>query len=351
MRRRGFVQTLSLLGGASLGSALGFSNQAQAADQSFKIGFGSCTDQNRPQPIWDSVLADKPNYFIFGGDNVYASEQPFLAQRLREAYAKQSSIPNFARLRATVPHLAIWDDHDFGLNDGGEKHTGKQEAKNEFLNFWTVAADDARRQRDGLYHSQILQDGARRVQVIVLDTRWFRSDLKPSDQRGTAGKERYLPDEDPSKTMLGQAQWLWLEQQLRVPADVRLLVSGIQILADGHGWERWGNFPLERQRLFQLIERTQAKGLVLLSGDRHIGAFYKTSGSTPYPLIEMTSSGITHAWSGAAEAGPNRLGPLVGENHYGLIEINWRQRSIQLQLKGFAGQVLQSQSLGFADLN
>ncbi len=58
-----------------------------------------------------------------------------------------------------------------------------------------------------------------RVQVILLDMRWFRSPLKITDQRGAPGKERYLPDPDPTKTMLGETQWAWLADELRKPPN------------------------------------------------------------------------------------------------------------------------------------
>ena len=64
--------------------------------------------------------------------------------------------PNFARLRTTVPHLAVWDDHDYGVNDGGAEFPHKQASKDEFVRFWQLAADDPRRTRDGLYHAQML---------------------------------------------------------------------------------------------------------------------------------------------------------------------------------------------------
>ena len=70
--------------------------------------------------------------------------------------------------------------------------------------------------------------------------------------------------------MLGEDQWRWLAEQLRVPAEVRLLVSSIQVVAEDHGWEKWMNFPHERERLFKLIRETGAEGVIILSGDRHL---------------------------------------------------------------------------------
>jgi alkaline phosphatase D len=188
------------------------------------------------------------------------------------------------------------------------------------------------------------------VQVILLDTRWFKSPWKPTDQRNAPGKERYVPDEGAFKTMLGEAQWKWLEAQLRKPAELRLVVSSIQVVPEGHGWERWGNFPRERQRLYKLVADTRANGVVFLSGDRHIGALYREAQGTPYPLYEMTSSGITHPWRDAREAGPNRIGDLFTDIHYGAVEVDWPGRAVTLLLKDQQGAPRRSQRIAFNEL-
>lgn len=314
-----------------------------------RIGLGSCIDESRPQPIWDAVLAARPDLFLFGGDNVYASEQPWSRAALLAAYATQARVPGFARLRQTVPHLAIWDDNDYGLGDGGAEFAHQQASKDAFLDFWQVPPDDERRHREGLYTARLYGPPGRRVQVILLDGRWFRSPFTPAQPRGP-GRERYVPDANPALTMLGDVQWRWLEDQLRQPADLRLLVSGIQVLAEGHGFERWGNLPAEQQRLFDLIGRTRAGGVVFVSGDRHIGAVYRRSEGTPYPLHDITSSGITHPWAAASEPGPNRLGPLVTVQHFGLVDIDWAGRTVTLALHDVQGRPVQSHRLSLVDL-
>ena len=315
-----------------------------------KLGFGSCIDQDRPQPIWNAILADAPELFVFGGDNVYASTPPWSHEKLQRAYAKLAAVPGFGRLRSSVPLLATWDDHDYGANDGGVEFPHKQASKDAFLAFWGVAGEDPRRMREGLYHAVRIGPPGRQVQIILLDGRWFRSTLRRTDQPMAAGKERYLPDPDPAKTMLGEAQWHWLEQQLNQSADLRLIVSGVQVLAQGHGWECWGNLPREQARLLDLVHQTRAAGVVFLSGDRHVGAFYRHQVANRYPLFEMTSSGMTHAWAQAAEAGPNRLGDLVRSNHFGSIDIDWEARRVRLALKDDAGTVQHGLHLSLADL-
>jgi alkaline phosphatase D len=346
------ASALQLLGCAtqSTQTTRALANSATPASPALqRIAFGSCIDQNKPQPLWGQVLVDKPDLFIFGGDNVYASKQPFDIANTHAAYAKLAQNEGFAQLRATVPHLAIWDDHDYGLNDGGADFPHKQASKDAFLDFWKASPSDERRGRPGLYHALTIGPAGQRVQIILLDNRWFLSKWKPTDQRDAAGKERYLPDADPSKTILGAAQWAWLEGQLQHTADVRIIVSGIQVLADGHGWERWGLFPNERQKLYDLIASTRANGVVFLSGDRHVGALYSETSNTPYPLYELTSSGMTHPWKDAEEAGPNRIGELFTALHYGMVVLDWDKRSVTLQLRDAAGIVQRSQTIALAD--
>lgn len=345
---------LGTLAGCSVPSAptaaAGAAPLPQLPGQVQRIAFGSCLNQEAPEPNWQTILDAKPDLMLFGGDNVYASEQPWVEASVRQAYVKLGAQPGFQKLRSSVPMLAIWDDHDYGLNDGGAGFTGKQASKDAFLSFWQVPANDPRRAREGLYHAATVGAKGQRVQVILLDARWFRSGLKVTDQRGAPGKERYLPDSDPNKTMLGEAQWAWLAEQLRQPADVRLIVSGVQVVVDGHGWEGWHTLPHEQARLLRMIDDTRANGVVLLSGDRHIGAMYRRQPSAGQPgryaLTELTSSGLTHAWAGAKEAGPNRLGDLVTVNHFALIELDWARREVRLQLRALAdGAVVQQQAL------
>jgi len=256
---------------APLALALGFAvlpgpAAAQQDPPVSRIAFGSCADEEKPQPLWDAVLAYRPDLFVFTGDNVYGdvhrgrdvAEGEVLAE-LREAYAEARSVAGFMLLRRTVPVLATWDDHDYGLNDGGGDFPLKRESQRLFADFWDLPAADPRRTREGLFHAEVLGPPGKRVQVILLDTRSFRSPLKPTDAPGAPGKERYLPDPDPAKTMLGEAQWRWLAERLREPAEIRVVVSSIQVLAEGHGWERWGNLPAERQRLFDLVRDAGAR--------------------------------------------------------------------------------------------
>ena len=249
-----------------------------------RIAFGSCAHQAKPQPIWDAVLDYRPELFIFAGDNVYGDVSSGAMTELAAAYAKAATIEGYGMVRAAAPVLATWDDHDFGANDGGADFPHKEAAKRLFLEFWQIPDGDPRQARDGIYHAETFGPEGMRVQVVLLDTRTFRSPLRTAEQAGAPGKGPYAPDPDPAKTMLGPAQWSWLRAQLMQPAELRLIVSSVQVLAGEHGWERWGNLPAEQAKLFDLIAETGAAGVIFLSGDRHVGALYRRESAALRPL-------------------------------------------------------------------
>ena len=135
----------------------------------------------------------------------------------------------------------------------------------------------------------------KRVQVILLDTRYFRTSPLARNARALMTRGPYVPDPDPNSTVLGEDQWRWLAEQLRVPAEVRLIASSIQVVAEDHGWEKWMNFPHGLERLFRLIRDSGADGVILLSGDRHLAELSMMDAGVGYPIYDLTSSGLNQA--------------------------------------------------------
>ncbi|MEM9123896.1 MAG: alkaline phosphatase D family protein, partial [Pseudomonadota bacterium] len=273
----------------------------------------------------------------------------FDAAYLRSAYLKLSAIPEFDAFRKTVPIDAIWNDRDFGLSHSGADNPGKESARDIFLKFWNVPPEDPRHSRNGVYFSRLIGAPGRRVQLIFLDTRSFRSPLRPTDERGVKGKERWLPDDNPAKTLLGDAQWAWLEAQLRQPAELRIIASGIQVLAEGHGFERWGALPRERARLLRLIDETGAGGVVFLSGDRQVAAHYRSE-EARVPLYEATSSGLNRTVPSAQERGPHQLGDVYGGENFGLLTIDWVEGTVLLDVRRTDGTLVRQTGVTLAKL-
>lgn len=315
------------------------------------IAFGSCNTAEDAIPILETVASEQHDLFMYIGDNVYGDARSFDATlpELREAYHMLADRPEFQALRAALPMLATWDDHDYGMNDMGRDFAFKGFAQTLFLDFWRAPADDARRRRPGIYEARTFGPEGRRTQIIMLDTRYFRSGLTPTDERGATGKERYIPSADPDQTMLGEAQWAWLEEQLSQPADLRLVVSSIQVHADGHGWEAWRTMPLERTRLYDLIGETGANGVVLVSGDRHSSGLYVRDDVAPYPLYEITSSALNMSFRDENnEPGPHRIGDMYAPVNYGVIAVDWEGGELALQIKDIDGDVVRDQRVSLS---
>ena len=313
-----------------------------------RLALGSCARQDRPQPFWAVIENMAPDAFLFLGDNVYGdnrrdenNERLAGPEYLKEAYDQLAAHPEFMPFRQSIPILATWDDHDYGLNDAGRELPFKDNAKQQFLDFFELPDEAQIEDHEGIYYAVTAGIEGQRVQMIFLDTRYNRSPLVRSDDPNW-GPGPYVPLSDEEQTLLGEAQWAWLEEQLQAPADVRLIISSIQIIADSHYWERWGLMPSERERLYALIADTKANGVVFLSGDRHRGGLYRNTEAGPYPFYELTASSLNAPGRGLSEIGPYQLGGTYPGENFGTVDFDWKTRTVSLSLKDDAGEIVQS---------
>lgn len=311
-------------GGGSGGSGGG----GGSAHGKIRVAFGSCVHQDKAKPVLDLVAASASDLFVFMGDNVYGDTNDMGV--LQSKYDKLAASPEFQHLRAAVPLVATWDDHDYGANDAGKEYPHKIESKQIFVDFWQEPADSPRRTRDGVYTSYLYEEPGGTLQIILLDTRWFRDPLDLVTDP-TKYKNDYQPTDDTSRTMLGDAQWAWLEQELGRPADVRIIGTSTQLGHEYNGWESWTNMPHERKKMVDLIQKTGAEATFFISGDVHWGELSKLEVAGGYPLYDLTSSGITETWP-VIETNANRVGEPVAENNYGFVEIAWGATDHMLSL-------------------
>jgi alkaline phosphatase D len=305
-----------------------------------RIAFGSCADQNKPQPIWAAIESLRPDLFIFLGDNIYGDTVDM--QHLAEQYRKLAQQPGFRNLCARTPVLAMWDDHDYGENDAGADYPCKEESRRIFCDFWNVSANSPRRRRAGVYDSVVFAARGRQLQIVLPDLRYNRTPLRPrTDARTAMSPGPYVPQTDAGATILGAEQWRWLEAELARPVDLRILASSLQVVAEYHGWEAWANFPAERARLLDAIRAGRAERMICLSGDMHYGELSKLATGLPYPLYDLTSSGLTETWE---EPTPNihRVGRSFAQANFGVIDLDWRADDvgIVLQVRDETGTVL-----------
>ncbi|WP_031425694.1 alkaline phosphatase D family protein [Flavimarina sp. Hel_I_48] len=307
-------------------------------NKAFVIAFGSCNKVEEPNPFWEQVTTLEPDLFIWGGDNIYADTGNM--KKMEKMYNAQNANPEYAKVKAQIPIMATWDDHDYGKNDAGKEWRKKEKSQQLFLDFLDVDKNDPRRNQDGIYYAENFSKGEKEIKVIVLDTRYFRSAPLPSPHPN----KRYTPAVDSSVTLLGARQWEWLEDQLvNNTADFTFVMSSIQLLSGEHGFETWGNFPIEVDRFLNLLEKSKAKNVIILSGDRHISEFSKkVSPQLGYPLIDFTSSGLTHAYT-QFDGEPNkyRVGNVIAERSFGVIKVDLATNNVIFEIIGADGDQLQ----------
>jgi alkaline phosphatase D len=301
------------------------------ANNNFIIAFGSCNNQVLPNVMWEEILKNKPNVWIWGGDVIYTDTKDMSI--MSQNYQKQKNKPGYANFIKNVDVLGTWDDHDYGLNDGGIEYSKKEEAQDLFLNFINVDKNDERRQQEGVYFAKDYTINDSSVKIILLDTRFFRTTLT----KDALTQKRYKPNVYGEGNMLGETQWKWLKEQLQnSKASFNIIVSSIQFLSYEHGFESWGTMPHEVDKLINLIKTTNAKNTIILSGDRHISEVSKKEeDSLAYPIIDFTSSGLTHSYANfKGEPNQYRIGDVIFEKSFGILKFDFNKHTVTMQMRG-----------------
>ena len=307
----------------------------QETQNKFTIAFGSCAHEDKKQPILRKIADIKPDLFIYLGDNIYGDTYDMSI--LKAKYALLAKKPEFQALKKATKIIATWDDHDYGMNDIGRHYPYKLESKQFFLDFFEEPISSERRKRDGIYTSYSFDKNGKKIQIILLDTRTFRDDLRTyRGEYHTKSKYfyplDYFPHNNSDSTLLGSEQWIWLKKELERPFDIRIIGSSTQFGIEYNGYESWANFPNEQQKLLSLIKETKANGVFFISGDVHYAELSSINEPDIYPIYDFTSSGITSTWH-FATPNKNRIEGPVMDNHYGLITIDFNLSDPKIKLE------------------
>lgn len=267
------------------------------------IGLSGCHRQDVAAPALWRYVERKPDLMIWMGDNVYTDTKSDL-QVIKDGHAMLASLPAFQLLQESTRFAVTWDDHDYGLNNAGRDYVLREPSKQFFRRFWRaekyIPAD-----RSGVFHARYFGAGDQLLQVLLLDGRYNRG-----------------PEGEHSDT-LGEEQWRWLEEELKKPAALRLIVNGYQFLLDDDTkFESWAKFPRAQARLFRLIRETKAEKVVFLAGDQHYGEVSRQRNALGYDAIELMFCGINQEEPHVLNR--SRVSPVAhAKNAYALIDIQW----------------------------
>ena len=284
---------------------------APAGAAPFRLAFGSCARHqlDAEQPVFRAIAAAEPDVFFWLGDNLYAdsaSEWVFT-----EEYRRQRAVAATQPVLRSVPQLAIWDDHDFGLNNSDWSNPLREAALAAFRNYWANPSSGLA-DAPGVFF-QYAWGG---VDFFMLDGRYYRT------PNGT-------PD-SPDKTLLGRRQGEWLREALKASR------APFKVIACGSGWsaedgpegDTWAAFLTERNALFDYIRDARIEGVFLLSGDTHFGEVncIPWSERGGYDLYDFVSSPLAQATGTsflAAEPEVRIRLPWFRSVNFGLLDFEW----------------------------
>ena len=295
---------------------------AKPADaRELAIAFGSCFFLADSDPVWggqdygggfeifDAIAAKNPDLMIWAGDNLYFQTPDELdpaAMAMR--YQRQRTFPALQKLLTASPHLAIWDDHDYGPNDADMSYVMKGESLQLFRRYWanpSYGLPDV----PGVFGRARWGD----IDLFLLDDRWYRSANRAVD--------------GPDKTMFGAMQLTWLRNALIYSrAPIKLVVNGSQMWNRANHFEGWNHFATEQRAFADWLLAQKIDGVVFLSGDRHFSELLKINRLGTYPLYEFTSSPFTSSpWANPDAAERQNAdvvpGTLIGRRQFGMIRV------------------------------
>ncbi len=302
-----------------------------------RIAFGSCNKQNLPQTIWPAITRSAPDLWVWMGDNVYADATELA--KIEATYAVLLANPSYSAFRAATPIVGTWDDHDYGVNDGGKDFALKDDSQQLLLRFLDEPLESSRWRQRGVYTTTSFGPPGKRVQLFLLDERYFR------DQPGK------------TSDILGDEQWAWLGKELAASdAQLKLLVSGTQVILNVPFGEVWGDYPRARARLYQLIRGLRVGGVIILSGDKHLGVIDSLGADqgVGYPLYDVTASGLTHAVTGATRVAARLLygARVYTDKNFGSVEVDWDSNPVRVKLNihDAEGRVVRTHGLNLDEL-
>lgn len=294
----------------------------------FKFAVGSCAYVNeeafdRPgtpygseYEIFTSIYQSKPDFMLWGGDNLYLREVDWNTRTgILKRYTHTRSLPEMQPLLGSIHNYAIWDDHDFGPNDADRGFVSKKQTLDAFKLFWgnlNYTFKD-----EGVTGSFQWAD----CQFFLMDDRWWRT---PNDR--TTGNREYF----------GQKQVQWLVDALKFSnAPFKFVVVGGQVGNPAKIFENFANYEEERNQLFDLITKEKIPGVIFISGDRHWTSLCKVERPGAYPLYDLTVSALTSGPSKPVKEEadtPYVEGTTVTRHNYGLLEISGKRTDRVLKI-------------------
>jgi alkaline phosphatase D len=297
--------------------------------------------------IFTTMAKEKSDFMLWLGDNWYTREVDYYSGwGLFKRAATDRKIPILQDFWKSMPHYAIWDDHDYGWNDADASYPFKKESRDAFKSYWANPSYGTK--EDAVYSKFTWND----VDVFMLDDRWYRSNDNTKDSIG--GKV------NAEKQMFGKEQIGWLKNALLQSnangnINFRIIATGSQVLNPASPFDCFRRFPAEYNDFLDFLAENKINGVVFFTGDRHHSEIIKLDRKGAYPLFDITASPLTsgtHSFAGPEKDNPARVLGIDKLQNYARVSFMGKSsdRKMQVEFLGINGELIKSWSISQKEL-
>ncbi|MCO4794377.1 MAG: alkaline phosphatase family protein [Bacteriovoracaceae bacterium] len=296
--------------------------------EELNIGLASCMSDefmDIQKEMWAQLVSLNPDIVLMIGDNTYADVVggkyvggASTPKQIWSRYLETRENIDFYHIRKLIPVLGVWDDHDYGLNNGDKSYQYKKESAEIFDIFYPFSKSKLTRKGPGVSYRLSLNG----QNFYFLDARSFRD--KSTSKMGTH---------------LGTKQENWLFKDMRTVRGPNWLIKGDQYFGLYHSYESWERYHPKNLKNFLKKLKRERDPAIFVSGDRHLAEIMKLEKSlTGYQTYELTSSGIhskVYPGSFAKEPNPRQIAGVDGEYNFMFIKSRVKNRDLMLDVTSF----------------
>jgi alkaline phosphatase D len=309
------------------------------------FAFASC--QNYEQGLYTAYqqMATEDLDLVFHlGDYIYegagkpgktrqhAGEEIRSLADYRVRHAQYRSDPLLHGMHARCPWFVTWDDHEFDNNYANaiseEEGVDPVEFLYRRLNAYQAYYEAMPLRQASLPQGANMQlyrraDFGRLANLLILDTRQYRTDQPNGDQR-TPLNETAL---NSGNTILGRSQKNWLYQNL-IQSQCTWNVLAQQVMMgmvtlsqkgdpDSYVMDQWPGYSHERMEVIRFIQERRIANPVVLTGDIHsnwVNDLRVDDREHETPIVATEFVGTSISSGGNGEAKPYFHDPLLANN-------------------------------------
>jgi len=280
-----------------------------------------------PAPAYAHVMAEAPAFVLQIGD--FDHRDPSTLPRMRQMHREvrgpyTASGFDFARyLASKFPLFHIFDDHDYGINNGDKTFSGRALALQAFREYYPVP--DLPNPSAGIWY----KFSYGQAEFFMLDLRSQRDpDGDPDNSEKSILDGDLIPD--------GQKAWL-KANLLASTARWKFLISSVSFNPTSKPRDSWGAFATEHAEMVDFIRQNHIQGVVTISGDLHSGGGIDDGTYAGFPEITVPHTNLTGGDSGPkGKWSEGLISGSVGGG-YALLTVLTNPDRVILEAKGAHG--------------